>query len=141
MLNKRIARTMKRLTGRSALAVEQGQTQLADTGDDSDEARLCGTLQAATCTDRIAFGLHEGHTVLAVPSLPSPRRPPVVCCAQLPILQKRCMQVSIAEDDPDRQALLQLLMQSAEHSVTVFGSVAESIEALKKERFEMLLVD
>ena len=51
------------------------------------------------------------------------------------------MHISIAEDDPDQQALLQLLMQSAGHSVSVFGSVAESIEALKKERFELLVVD
>jgi len=51
------------------------------------------------------------------------------------------MHISIAEDDPDQQALFKLLMQSAGHSVSVFGSVAESIEALKKERFELLVVD
>ena len=51
------------------------------------------------------------------------------------------MHIGIAEDDPDQQALMRLLMQSAGHSVAIFGSVAESIKALKKERFEMLVVD
>ena len=51
------------------------------------------------------------------------------------------MHIGIAEDDPDQQVLLQLLLQTAGHSVVVFGSVAASIEVLKKERVELLVVD
>jgi hypothetical protein len=48
------------------LAVEQGQTSLADNGGDSDETRVRSALQAAACIDRIAFGLDLGQTVPAV---------------------------------------------------------------------------
>lgn len=34
------------------------------------------------------------------------------------------MHIGFAEDDPEQQALLQLLLQSAGHSVTGFGGVA-----------------
>lgn len=51
------------------------------------------------------------------------------------------MHIGIAEDDPDQQALLQLLLQTAGHSVAVFGSVAEALAGLKKERVELLVVD
>ncbi len=51
------------------------------------------------------------------------------------------MHIGIAEDDPDQQALLRLWLESAQHSVATFGTVAQYIEALKRERFDMLLID
>lgn len=51
------------------------------------------------------------------------------------------MHIGIAEDDPDQQDLLRLWLESAQHSVAAYGTVAQYIEALKRERFEMLLID
>jgi DNA-binding response OmpR family regulator len=51
------------------------------------------------------------------------------------------MHIGLVEDDPDQQALLQLLLQSAGHSVTAYGDVAGAIEGLKKARTELLVVD
>lgn len=51
------------------------------------------------------------------------------------------MHIGIAEDDVDQLALLQLWLESAEHSVHGFGTVAGYIEALKRERFDLLLID
>lgn len=51
------------------------------------------------------------------------------------------MHIGITEDDRDQQALLRLLIESAGHTVAVFGSVAECVEGLKKERFDTLVVD
>jgi len=51
------------------------------------------------------------------------------------------MHIGIVEDDPDQQALVQLLLQTAGHSAAVFGSVAEALAGLKKERVELLVVD
>lgn len=51
------------------------------------------------------------------------------------------MHLGIAEDDPDQQALMRLLLESASHSVAVFGGVAEAVDGLKKERVDMLVVD
>ena len=39
---------------------------MADNGGDTDETCVLNSLQAAACSDRIAFGLHAGQTVLAV---------------------------------------------------------------------------
>lgn len=51
------------------------------------------------------------------------------------------MHIGLVEDDPDQRALLELLLQSAGHSVTAYGDVASVIEGLKKERAELLVVD
>lgn len=51
------------------------------------------------------------------------------------------MHIGIAEDDVDQLALLQLWLEGAEHSVRGFGTVAGYIEALKRERFDLLLID
>lgn len=51
------------------------------------------------------------------------------------------MHIGIAEDDPDQQDLLRLWLESAQHSVATYGTVAQYIEALKRERFDMLLID
>ena len=51
------------------------------------------------------------------------------------------MHMGIAEDDPDLQDLLRLWLDTAQHSVSAFSSVADFIDALKRERFELLLID
>jgi DNA-binding response OmpR family regulator len=51
------------------------------------------------------------------------------------------MHIGIAEDDVDQLALLQLWLEGAQHSVRGFGTAAGYIEALKKERFDLLLID
>jgi DNA-binding response OmpR family regulator len=51
------------------------------------------------------------------------------------------MHIGIAEDDPDQQDLLRVWLESAQHSVAAYGTVAHYIEALKRERFDMLLID
>ena len=51
------------------------------------------------------------------------------------------MHIGIAEDDPDQAALISLWLEGAGHSVRSFGTAATYIEALKKERFDLLLID
>jgi DNA-binding response OmpR family regulator len=51
------------------------------------------------------------------------------------------MHIGIAEDDPDQSALLALWLESAGHTVQVHDSVASTVEALKKDRFELLVFD
>ncbi|WP_235971453.1 response regulator transcription factor [Azohydromonas caseinilytica] len=51
------------------------------------------------------------------------------------------MHIGIAEDDPDQQALLRLWLEDAQHSVGISGSVAQHIDTLKKERFDLLMID
>jgi two-component system, OmpR family, response regulator RegX3 len=51
------------------------------------------------------------------------------------------MHIGIAEDDPDQQALLALWLTSAQHTVRGHATAADYIEALKRERFELLLID
>lgn len=51
------------------------------------------------------------------------------------------MHIGIAEDDPDQAALIRLWMEGAEHGVQVFGTAAAYIEGLKKQRFDLLLID
>jgi hypothetical protein len=48
------------------LVEEQGQTYVADSDGDSDEARTLRPLQAAACTYRIAFGPRAGQKVLTL---------------------------------------------------------------------------
>jgi hypothetical protein len=66
VLHKIITRTMKLLTRRGALVVEQGSTYMADHDADSDEARTLRPLQAAAGTYRIAFGTRAGQKVLTL---------------------------------------------------------------------------
>lgn len=51
------------------------------------------------------------------------------------------MHIGIAEDDQDQQDLLRLWLEEANHTVAAYGTVAQYIDALKKERFDMLLID
>jgi hypothetical protein len=66
VLHKVITRLMKLLTRRGVLVEEQGQTYVADSDGDSDEARTLRPLQAAAGTYRIAFGPRAGQKVLTV---------------------------------------------------------------------------
>jgi hypothetical protein len=66
VLHKVITRLMKLLTRRGVLVEEQGQTYVADSDGDSDEARTLRPLQAAACTYSIAFGPRAGQKVLTV---------------------------------------------------------------------------
>ena len=49
--------------------------------------------------------------------------------------------IAIAEDDLDQMKLLQLWLESAPHTTTGRDTVADFIELLKKERFELLVID
>jgi DNA-binding response OmpR family regulator len=51
------------------------------------------------------------------------------------------MHIGIAEDDPDQLALLCLRLATQQHTTRGFSTVAEFIEGLKKERFDLLLID
>jgi len=51
------------------------------------------------------------------------------------------MHIGIAEDDPDQAALISLWLEGAGHGVRAFGTAATYIDALKKERFDLLLID
>lgn len=51
------------------------------------------------------------------------------------------MHIGIAEDDPDQQALLKLWLEAAQHTVGAYADVASYLAALKRERFELLVVD
>jgi two-component system, OmpR family, response regulator RegX3 len=51
------------------------------------------------------------------------------------------MYIGIAEDDPDQSALIALWLEGAGHTVLAFGSVADTVAAMKKERFELLVFD
>jgi hypothetical protein len=66
VLHKVITRLMKLLTRLGLLVEEQGQTYVADSDGDSDEARTLRPLQAAACTYRIAFGPRAGQKVLTL---------------------------------------------------------------------------
>ena len=51
------------------------------------------------------------------------------------------MHIGIAEDDPDQLALISLWLEGAEHSVRGFCTAADYLDALKKEHFDLLLID
>jgi DNA-binding response OmpR family regulator len=51
------------------------------------------------------------------------------------------MHIGIAEDDLDQQALLKLWLETAQHTVGAYADVASYIDALKKDRFELLVID
>lgn len=51
------------------------------------------------------------------------------------------MHIGIAEDDTDQLALLSLWLTTGQHSSHGFTTAAEFIDGLKKERFDLLLID
>jgi two-component system response regulator RegX3 len=51
------------------------------------------------------------------------------------------MHIGLAEDDPEQLALLSLWLTDAKHTVQGYGTRADFIAALGKERFDLLLVD
>lgn len=51
------------------------------------------------------------------------------------------MHIGIAEDDPDQAALLSLWLKDAAHSERTFGTAADYLEALKRDRYDLLLID
>jgi DNA-binding response OmpR family regulator len=51
------------------------------------------------------------------------------------------MHIGILEDDPDQQALLGLWLQTAQHSLEMFGTVADMLDGLKGGSFDALLLD
>ncbi len=84
LLQTIIARLMKMLTRRGVLVEEMGQTWLAASDADSEQARTLRALQAAAITYRIAFGPRAGQKVLTLRgALPreAPARQPL--CADI----------------------------------------------------------
>jgi two-component system response regulator RegX3 len=51
------------------------------------------------------------------------------------------MHIGVLEDDEDQRALIQLWLQSAQHTCTSFGTVTEIMSGLKTEHFDALLLD
>ncbi|MFZ4624805.1 MAG: response regulator transcription factor [Rhodoferax sp.] len=51
------------------------------------------------------------------------------------------MHIGILEDDSDQLALLALWLESASHTSHGFGLTADFIAGIKKERFDLLLID
>ncbi|MBI3156146.1 MAG: transposase [Burkholderiales bacterium] len=66
LLQTVITRPLKTLTRRGVLVEEMGQTYLADSDADGEEARTLRPLQAAAVTYRIAFGPRAGQKVLTL---------------------------------------------------------------------------
>ena len=66
LLHAIIKRVMKQLVRRGILVVEEGQTYMAESDDDSDEARTLRPLQSSSCVYRIAFGPRVGRKVLTL---------------------------------------------------------------------------
>ena len=51
------------------------------------------------------------------------------------------MHLGVLEDDEDQRALLGLWLQAGAHTATMFGTVADMLDGLKRERFDALLLD
>ncbi len=51
------------------------------------------------------------------------------------------MHIAILEDDPDQLALFELWVSSGQHTSRGFGLTVDFIEGVKKERFDLLLID
>lgn len=51
------------------------------------------------------------------------------------------MHIALLEDDESQLALLKLWLSKADHTVRGFGLAADFLDALKKERFDLLLID
>jgi len=84
LLQTVIARLMTLLTRRGVLVEDDGQSYLAESDTDGEEARTLRPLQAGAVTYRIAFGLRAGRRVLtlrgAMPREAAARQPP---CADI----------------------------------------------------------
>jgi len=88
------------------LVEEQGQTYVADSDGDSDEARTLRPLQAAACTYRIAFGPRAGQKVLTVQgAMPRDADFKQSLCADI---QGFSLHAAVRCGADDRQALEQL---------------------------------
>ncbi|MCF8167658.1 MAG: response regulator transcription factor [Rhodoferax sp.] len=51
------------------------------------------------------------------------------------------MHIGVLEDDSDQLALISLWLETAHHSCRGFGTTADFLEGIKKERFDLLLLD
>ena len=51
------------------------------------------------------------------------------------------MHIAILEDDCDQCALLQLWVGNGQHSSRAFSTTAQFIDGIKRERFDLLLID
>ena len=51
------------------------------------------------------------------------------------------MHIAILEDDTDQRVLLELWVSHGQHTLRSFGLAADFIEGVKKERFDLLLID
>ena len=51
------------------------------------------------------------------------------------------MHIGILEDDPSQQELYKLWFGTAQHSCACYGSAADFIAAVRKEKFDLLLLD
>jgi IclR family transcriptional regulator, mhp operon transcriptional activator len=84
VLKKIIKRVMKQLVRRGILVEDQGETYLADDGDDSEESRTLRPLHRGSCLYRIAFGPRAGQKVLTLQgALPRERCGKQKLCANL----------------------------------------------------------
>jgi hypothetical protein len=79
LLNKIIARLMKMLTRLGYLVEEQGVSYMADIDPDNP----LRSLQAASCTYRIAFGPRAGQKVLTLRTVAGGTRKPRRPCAPM----------------------------------------------------------
>lgn len=62
--------------------------------------------------------------------------------AQLSAVQtEHNMHIGIVEDDPDQLALISLWLEAAQHSVHGYATATDYLDALKKEHFDLLLID
>jgi Putative transposase len=68
VLQSIIKRVIKQLVRRDVLVEDQGETYLADTEDDSEEARALRPLHRGSCVYRIGFGPRAGQKVLNLQS-------------------------------------------------------------------------
>jgi Putative transposase len=66
VLQSIIKRVMKQLVRQGILVEDQGETYLADTEDESEEARALRPLHRGSCVYRIAFGPRAGQKVLTL---------------------------------------------------------------------------
>lgn len=51
------------------------------------------------------------------------------------------MHIALLEDDPDQLELLRLWLEAGEHEVHGFTTAADFLEALRRERFDCLVID
>lgn len=61
--------------------------------------------------------------------------------ATLDVKQHSTMHIGLLEDDEDQRALMALWIGAAGHTHRDYGTIAEMMDALKRERFDLLLLD